>query len=221
MPDYERVENKIICKECGGACCKGGGCAYLSTDLKDINIEIIESLLDEGRASIAATLSFKYINGSTPIAVPTLFIRARNINRDAVDLVSIPSACLSLEEEGCYFDLEHRPSCGATMIPKKSHLCHTDITREDLIASWEPYQNLLSRIVKRRTKMSVHQKIRLDVIEYIYQMLSLNNLEENEIYRMARLSDLSSFEIVFPAEYQEALTKVKNEDVITRNRALK
>ena len=107
------------------------------------------------------------------------------------------------------------------MIPKPDKQCLPGISNDEILATWLPYQNILRRIVKKHAQMSFEQKIRLDVENFIYRMLSLNSHNENKAYKMVRLGDLASFQIAFPEEYQRAVQKARIEDSITRYRSKK
>lgn len=216
-----RVENRSICAECGGECCKGGGCAYLSTDFEALKTEVVEQALATGRVSIAASLIFEFTKNGVPSYSPILYLRARNIGRGEIDLVSIPKQCASLEEHGCHFDLEHRPSDGACIIPDANKKCGSVITRSELVESWIPYQGILRRIVKRHVGKPVEAQIKEDAELFIYDLIVPTGDSARTIYQMSHKETLKSFRIVFPEEYRKAQNRVKAEIGITRFRSVK
>lgn len=111
----EKNTNYDMCKECGGACCKETGCMYVVDDFKPFNFRTIKSALDSGKVSL----------GSQPIQFRAhqwsiiLFLRARNKNGDIIDLVSKGGPCMMLDENGCTYSEEERPSLGLAIKPTK------------------------------------------------------------------------------------------------------
>ena len=86
--NMEKVESRDLCALCGGYCCKKCGCDYFVSDLENSKIEYFESLLDTGRVSVVAALNFKRLPNGKLFNEPLLYLRARNKNRDEIDLLS-------------------------------------------------------------------------------------------------------------------------------------
>lgn len=180
----EKVEDKSICAKCGGYCCKKCGCDYFVSDFESMKIDYLINVLNEGRTSIVAFLNFRRLQNGILVCEPLLALRARNINRDVIDLLSFKTTCASLEENGCYFDLEHRPSGGSSLIPGENMTCHNSVDKLTELKKWQPYQKVLERIVKRFTGMSVHAKLKEDVENLFYDILMKNfdGVSEAELY---------------------------------------
>lgn len=155
-------ENKEICAECGGFCCKKCGCDYSVDDFDDLSVDAIQKLLEEGHVSIVSFQNFKEINGKMTCS-PYLYLRERNINRPAVDLLSMKTRCSSLTDTGCMYSLENRPSGGVNLIPRKGEPCYPEKNPFDIVKGFERYQKSLSRVVKRMTGKSVDAQLREDV----------------------------------------------------------
>lgn len=170
----EKFEDKSICAKCGGYCCKKCGCDYFVSDFESMKIDYIMNVLNEGRTSIVAFLNFRRLSNDKLICEPILALRARNINRDVIDLLSFKTTCASLEEDGCHFDLENRPSGGAALIPGENMTCHNSVNLLDELLKWVPYQKVLGKIVKKYTGMSVHTKLKEDVENLFYDILMKN-----------------------------------------------
>lgn len=205
--DYTNCEDKALCASCG-KCCIKCGCDYFPSDFEKIDIETIEKVLDEGRTSVIAYLIFKEINGKL-IVEPMLYLRARNIYRPEIDLLSLKTACASLESEGCHFTIEERPSGGALLIPRPNLECYYEIDRDTEMRKWHKYQKALQRIVKRRTGKSVHEKLREDVENLFLALLNkeFNGVTERELKDVKEiLSDLAK---VYPNEFENALENHK------------
>lgn len=193
-------ENKEICAACGGICCKKSGCDYFISDFKTINKNILIELLETGNVSIVSTFIFS--NGNTNI-IPFLYLRARNKDRDIVDLFSMKKQCSMLTEKGCSYDLEHRPGGGVNLIPSKD-LCAPLRDPRAEIEKWKPYQGLLSKLVKRYTGKSVDTVIKEDVEEVFYQILTeqFDGIQKREILDIT--SFITSLVTFFPEEYINA-----------------
>lgn len=97
----EKNENLDICRQCGGRCCKKSGCDYSAKDFTDLSFKSLCEILSEGKISIVAFIKFKILHNGKNIADPFLYLRARNENRDIVDLVSMKTRCSQLGDDGC------------------------------------------------------------------------------------------------------------------------
>lgn len=200
-----KYENKDICKKCGGRCCKKSGCDYFVSDFESMSTSYLEEFLKQGNASIVALLNVDELNGKY-IIEPVLTLRARNKNRDIVDLVSMKTECMSLTETGCKFDISKRPSGGSTFMPKENGNCEETVSKLEEIKKFLPYQRTLQRLVKRFTGMNYDAKIKEDVENLIYDILSGNydGVHELEAEEMKRF-----FPILVQAYPEEALKAKK------------
>jgi len=170
----EKIENKSICAKCGGFCCKKSGCDYFVSDFDNLKLDYLIELLNTGNVSVVASLDFQRLSTGKLVCSQVLSLRARNINRDVIDLLSFKTTCSKLTETGCSYDLSERPSGGATLIPGEDMTCHSDIDRIVELKKWIPYQKVLERLVKRFTGMSVHAKLKEDVENLFYDILCEN-----------------------------------------------
>ena len=168
-----RNENLDICRECGGACCIKCGCDYAVGDFNEKSYNAFLEALSVGDKSIVAVMNFRELNNGKFIAEPILYIRARNENRDIVDLVSMKTRCSMLSDTGCKYDYEHRPFGGKNLKPVRASegKCRPVVSPLLMIEEWIPYQKQLSKIVKRYTGKSVDDKIREDVENLFYRWL--------------------------------------------------
>lgn len=170
------IENYEVCAKCGGMCCKKCGCDYFVSDFESMKLDYLESKLDEGRISIVAAIDFDRLPSVKLTAIPILYLRARNINREVIDLFSMKTTCASLEENHCHYNLDERPSGGSSLIPGEHGMCYSEVDRLEELSKWNPYQKVLHRIVKRRTGMSVYSKLNEDIENVIFDLL-LDNTE--------------------------------------------
>lgn len=169
----EKNENLDICKKCGGLCCKKSGCDVWLDDITDKSQNGILDMLATERYSIVALMHFKNVNGRV-CNMPFLYLRARNNGRDIVDLLSMKTTCVNLTSNGCTFSYEDRPSGGKNLIPSEKGDCKPKEDPLEKIKLYEPYQNLLGKIVKRYTGKSVDKVVRDDVVALIRDIASGN-----------------------------------------------
>lgn len=82
-------ENKELCSECGGYCCKKSGCDYYVSDFKKIDKNTILETLASEKISIVSAIAFEKLNDDKIVATPFLYLRARNQDRDIVNLYQV------------------------------------------------------------------------------------------------------------------------------------
>lgn len=169
----EKNENLDICKKCGGICCKKSGCDLWIDDIEDKTQKGILDLLATERYSIVALMNFKRVNGKV-CNMPFLYLRARNQNRDIIDLLSMKTTCVNLTSTGCSFSYEDRPSGARNLTPSENGNCAPRENPFDKIKLYGPYQNVLAKIVKRYTGKSVDKVVREDVVNLIKNIASGN-----------------------------------------------
>ena len=215
----EKIEDRNICAECGGYCCKKSGCDYFVSDFESMKIDYLESILDTGRVSVVASCVFKRLPNNKLINTPILSLRARNINRNDIDLISFKTTCASLEENGCHFSLKDRPSGGATLIPCRDGVCYSEVDRLKELEKWQQYQNVLGKLVKRRTGMSVEMKIREDVENLFYNALAktFDGVDDNELYDVQQM--IPMLLEVYPEEYKKAKSRINVPSAVLMKKA--
>lgn len=75
-------------------------------------------------------------------------------------MLSIKTPCSLLTENGCPYDLEHRPSGGVNLIPGNSkYECFPKEDVKKLIEGWQSYQKPLYKVVKILTGKEVEEQI--------------------------------------------------------------
>ena len=201
------MENREICAACGGRCCKKSGCDYASTDFKDLGINHLYEILMSGKISIVSTIKLERLPNGKKIANPILLLRARNIDRPIVDLLSMKKTCSQLTETGCSYSYEERPSGGKNLIPVENGICYPNIPPTDILESWNSYQKTLSKLVKRITGNTVDQQFVIDV-----ENLFIDVLNENfEGVSEAELMDIKGLLLhlieIYPEQYRNADNK--------------
>ena len=110
-----------------------------------------------------------------------------------------------LREDGCSYDFKNRPSAGANLIPATSRFdCHPKIAPIEYLRSWERYQKVLTKFVKRYCGMSLEDKLKEDIENLFYECLSgdLDTVpieEQEDIKRM-----IPALIQTAPLEYEKA-----------------
>lgn len=201
-------EDINLCRECGGRCCKKSGCDYSAADFKDLSFNGICKILSEGRISIVAFLIPEILPNGKTYMYPLLLLRARNTNRDVIDLVSVRTRCAQLGENGClYTKYEERPAGARNLVPQQGYEegnCYPEVDPMDIGNTWLPYQKVLSKIVRKYTGKSVDDKIKED-IENLFEDILQQNFEY--VSEQEKI-ELRSFSLDLARIYPEIYNKV-------------
>lgn len=212
-----KFENKDICKKCGGKCCKKCGCDYSTDNFQDLSTKALEEILSEGKISIVAALNIKRSKNGNKFIIPFLYLRARNKNRNVVDLLSLKSECSMLTKDGCSYNIEERPKGGVNLIPYESK-CLPYEEPLKIVQGFERYQNALSKMVKRLTGKTVDQKLRED-IENLFYDVTMGNFEyvsDRERKEIAPL--LYDLAEIYPEICQKGIDRAKKQQIILRRK---
>lgn len=209
MESIENYENRELCAKCGGLCCKMSGCDFFVTDFDNLKIEYLESVLNTGRVSVTGNLAIKHTKNGNPYTELILALKARNVGRDEIDLWSISSRCVNLEENGCYFDVNERPSGGVHLIAKPNRKCKPDYDMDSELEKWLPYQNVLRKLVKRRTGMTVEAKLRQDIENTFYDLLMMNYENSHPVVIENAIRMAPDLAMLYPMEISNAKKRVK------------
>lgn len=209
----EKNENLDICRACGGRCCKTSGCDYSPDDIKDLSLSGLSNILDEGKVSIVSFFAKDILPNGKKYTYPLLLLRARNTNRDVIDLVSLRTRCTQLTEMGCIYSYEDRPTGAKNLTPQADGKCYPTINPMEIAKSWMPYQKLLGRLVRKYTGLSVEDKIREDVEKLFDDIFN----ENFEYVTKEEIKDVRGFSIdlayQYPKEYNKALLRSKNKEI--------
>lgn len=164
--------NSTYCASCQGQCCKSCGCFYYPEDI-DLTLDNIISLLNEGDTSISTMINFKYKSFLKKEIEFMLLLRARNQNRGPIDILSLPTSCVLLTENGCKYPISKRPSGGIHFIPcYKKELCHYDEEHFSRMTEWQKYQQILKVAIFQMTGLSFEEKLKEDIEQYFYTFLN-------------------------------------------------
>lgn len=165
IPENIELVNSEICKNCGGKCCKHCGCVYSVDNFEQLTLKELKAKLEEGKTSIISQFIVNKKNVSH-----YLLLRARNLDRDIVDLFSIKNTCASLTPTGCSLSKEERPHGGLLFIPSKNNDCYGYYNNEVGYNEWINYQKVLERLVRQYTNKSSLEKLKEDIISVAYNL---------------------------------------------------
>lgn len=209
-------ENLDICRECGGKCCIKSGCDYGASDFQERTYNHLLKSLSEGDKSIVAAIKFNITKKGKIVIEPLLYIRARNVNRDIIDLISMKTRCSQLGENGCKHDYNHRPLGGRNLTPSRPDdgPCQPVISPLYIANSWKTYQNQLRKIVKHYTGMSVEKKIHQDVENLFYDVL----MENFENVSPLELRDIKEFVEILAKAYPNELQNAYKKTISSQNK---
>lgn len=148
--DFVNNEDKNICAECGGACCKSYAGAYHPADFRhEITEAFLESLLDPVIKIPPVSIDW-YENFEEP-GKKGFYIRPRHVGGDEVD-PSYGASCALLTPTGCSLDWDHRPwQCRASK-PEKNHVCGGPDGKLLAAKVWDPYHDILEKLYNKYNK---------------------------------------------------------------------
>lgn len=208
MAEFVKNENLDICRECGGRCCIKCGCDYSADDFENLSYKGLLEILSKGDKSIVSFVKFKTLASGKFIAETFLYLRARNTNRDIVDLISMKTRCSQLSDNGCSYGYEERPTGGKNLTPvrREEGDCQPLVDPYSIVETWKPYQNQLRKIVKQFTGMSVEKRISQDAESLFYDVMNDNYQDVS----LAERKDLKSFVPLLVRAFPTEFVKAKN-----------
>ena len=187
--------DSTICSSCKGACCKNSACDYLPADIPMYKKDIIK-LLKSKKATIASNVVVGVINEKITSA-PMLYIKAREVGKGDIDLISFKTSCSHITENGC--GLDKKPSGALLLIPGPGGLNGTEETRcknliEDkrtlVMHEWLKHQKLLTQIVEYLTNDSFENLYRYEIINAANRIIEAGNKITQTEYEVAQLLEI-------------------------------
>ena len=146
----KKHENKEICSECGGECCKKLPCTVFPGDLNFINEEILTEM-------VKGKYCFDYWEGNPTNDnkyddVTAYFIRpkCKHETNKIVD-ASWGGECVFLTPKGCQLHKSIRPSEGKALIPTPKRPCIGigGWDKREASILWLPHNELITKIIKK------------------------------------------------------------------------
>lgn len=142
----KKMENKQLCKECGGNCCKRMGCHYSPDDFKEITYESLKKEIEKGFISIDWWEGNPFENGSTDEIDRVYFLRIRHKDSEIVD-PSWGGECILLTDDGCPLSYEERPK-GARLLEPSEYNCISHYDKRQAARDWYKYNDILYKLVE-------------------------------------------------------------------------
>jgi hypothetical protein len=167
-------ENKALCKECGGECCRSMGCHFSPLDfefLKEydkieefserylIIRDYLRDEIEKRHISIdwwggdPEDENFEESKGfhlqyttDIPYYCRTYFLRMRHKGANIVDPSYGGTCSIWDEENGCPIEFKKRPMGARMLIPNKDG-CVTQYTNQQCAIDWEKYNDVLWYLV--------------------------------------------------------------------------
>ena len=201
--------NKDLCAKCKGSCCKVSGCMYMPSDFKKMKYLTIKKELSKGNISIDA-FPVKNLSFNKDAWTLILFLRARNKDKDVVDLFTSGGPCKMLGENGCFYDEDERPSCGLMVKPTfVNGPCPKTFDDDEFMRSWLKHQSLLELFIKEYTGK--------EFFDYVYDLLTeksnliASKIENNEPLTPSEVTNYESFkQIANSPLYLSSEVKARN-----------
>jgi len=184
---------------------------YFVSDFDNMKIDYLDSVLDTGRVSIKASLRFDMLPTGKITVEPTLYLKARNIGHDEVDLVSFQTTCASLEENGCHFSFDERPSGGVRHIPRKTNGYLDCYSEFDVREEVDKYI-----LVKRKKEKNVYEKLKEEIEKLLKKIITQDFEDVVEEERGAFNSIWGLLIHAYPEQYQNAVNKIATMNIMKR-----
>ena len=148
--EFVNNEDKNICAECGGGCCKSYAGAYHPADFRhEITEEFLESLFDP--TIEIPPVSIDWYENFGEYGRKGFYIRPRHVGGDEVD-PSYGASCALLTPTGCSLDWDHRPWQCRALKPEKNHVCGGPDGKRLAAEAWDPYHDILEKLYNKYNK---------------------------------------------------------------------
>ena len=135
--------NTELCKKCGGNCCNGMGCHISPSDLKDLSVESIISLINESNC-----ISIDWWHGNPSLEEitneNTYYLRIKNSKAKTID-PSYRGICSILTDNGCPLSFEYRPKGARELVPHETQ-CYTNYSKQQCAIEWYDYQDIMKEV---------------------------------------------------------------------------
>jgi len=138
----ENNENKYLCKNCGGKCCKMYGGSFHPSDFGVcIDYTSIKRLLTE-----RDDISIDCLDDPDDGRINGYFLRMRHRNGSIVDF-SWGGACVHLTQNGCDLPFDERPYGCKILVPGKCHDPNeSGYDKYKAYDDWKEYWEILDKL---------------------------------------------------------------------------
>lgn len=134
-------ENKELCKECGGMCCKSLPGACFPDDFNSSN-DLIRKAIESGKYTIDCWEG----DPGDGIEQTAFYVRPATVGKEGQTYdYSWGGCCVFLGDNGCILNHDDRPKeCRSLEPAKDGCIKHDDITKRKAAIAWRPYFDLLN-----------------------------------------------------------------------------
>jgi len=145
----EYFENKKICKECQGECCKTLPGISHPNEFGKTEAEIFENLV---KAFSTDNWAVDWYDNFGPedveYGIEGYFVRPKIKGIDNIYDPSWGGECIFLEEKGCIFSIEKRPFGCRMLEPATIGKCKVHgSSKYEMAEAWLPYHNIIKKAV--------------------------------------------------------------------------
>ncbi len=142
----------MICVECVEVLVAKNVVVFIcQEDFENLSFDYLKKEIDKGYISISGQ-PFPLFAGAWSFL---LYLRARNVNSDIVDLFSLGDPCVLLTDKGCSLDETKRPSLGLMVKPTKIGGPCDKKYDSSIALNWLDYDEVLSKLIKHYTNMEI------------------------------------------------------------------
>jgi len=140
------LEDKEVCRKCGGVCCKQSGGLVFPSDALSVGESDIRSFLFEninnGKYSVDAFIDDQ--KGKSGY-----YIRMRQITDSGAFNPGTKGTCSFLNENGCSFDYNNRPKGCRDLIPSPPDCYFPDgLSLTECVDAWKHYSNIIEEVIR-------------------------------------------------------------------------
>lgn len=139
-----------VCTKCGGECCTIMGCHIAPSDLKEISVDAIISLIDE-----TGCISIDWWVGNPvtgEFGYKGYYLRMRNEDANIIDPAWSGHRCSILTDTGCPLSFEYRPKGARELIPNEI-LCDAMYPKQQCAIEWDKYHDIMSKVYEHYKKV--------------------------------------------------------------------
>lgn len=149
----EHLQNKELCAECGGRCCKNAPCHYSPNDFKDLTFEGLKRVIDQkGYIAIMKIGMYEYDYYKEFCDQYYYYIlrikRHGDSNAFKIEKNSKPTLCCLWTKKGCKLNFNQRPLGAKKLVPKENLRCEQLYSLEQCMREWKPYTKTLRALYR-------------------------------------------------------------------------
>jgi Fe-S-cluster containining protein len=140
------LEDKEVCRKCGGFCCKQSGGLVFPSDMGDNDLSGISLLLTENLKNGKYSVDVIFDDQND---VTGYYIRMMQVTDSGVFNPGNKGACKFLNENGCSFDYPNRPKGCRDLIPSPpSCYLSDDLSLSACVEAWKPYFAIIETVIR-------------------------------------------------------------------------